>query len=68
MEPSLLDLYRDMLLALMSAGLGAVVGSFLVSRTYERKIARLDGQVALLQDQVDKLIKQLDNKISGFPN
>jgi len=67
MEPSLLDLYRDMLLALMSAGLGAVVGSFLASRTYEKKIAHLDGQVAVLKDQVDALIKQLD-KASGFPN
>lgn len=54
-----MELYRDMLLALMSAGLGAVLGTLLMARIYEKKIAHLQGQVAVLEGQVASLITQL---------
>jgi len=58
-----MDLLRDMLLAAVSAGLGAVLGSVLTAQVYGKKVAMLDGQVGVLQKQVNTLINRL-----GDPN
>lgn len=56
-----MELLRDMLLAAVSAGLGAVLGTLMTARVYGKKVAMLDGQVDALQKQVNTLIDKLSD-------
>lgn len=57
------ELLRDMLLAAVSAGLGAILGSLLTARVYGKEVDNLRGQVTALSKQVNTLISRL-----GDPN
>lgn len=61
------ELLRDMLLAAVSAGLGAILGSLLAARMYEKKVAYLEGKVAEQETRLNTLMESL-SRMTASPN